>query len=169
MKKRLLLRQKQVLLSAIFIEDRNAKRYSEWSDRFRPYHDEACHLLEELEQEELEHKKQLETVYAKKFQELPNLKSLKIDQALFLTEELKMPDEHFFVINKEMAVSILQATLVAEEDAYKFYQSILRETEDEDLLAVCKLLSEFEEDHVLKVVNWIDKYKNELLIEKNAH
>lgn len=151
------LKNKEVLALAIKIEDKNAIRYAEWADRFRPFNEKISRLLEEMSQEEILHKSKLEHLFYRIFHFDPS--QVKVPVIRENIEEPKLPDEHFFVIDDAMSEELLYVALTAEIDARCFYKRALSQTNDPSLRKLYRLLSDFEDEHILKLFKQLSKYQ----------
>ena len=140
-----------ILSLAIAIEALNAKRYQEWADRFEPFDVEVSRLLEELAKEEQEHGKKLTDLYHSRFGS--QIEEIQPEQVEGHIERPELPDDHFFVVDPDMAHNILWAALRTELKARVFYEKLTEQTKDKALLKVYKILAVFEEDHVQALQN----------------
>lgn len=147
-----------ILSLAIAIEASNAERYQEWADRFEPFDAEVSHLLEELAKEEREHGKKLTDLYHNRFGK--PVAEIQAEQLERQIERPELPDDHFFVIDPDVARNILWAALRTELKAREFYERLTEQTKDKPLLEVYKLLASFEEDHVQALQNRLTNLKN---------
>lgn len=140
------LSPREVLALAIAVEERNCNRYKDWAARFKPYDEEACVILNDLAREEEQHKLYL----ARRYFEIFSESVIRIDPDLVKADiELpELPDEHFFVVDKPMAKTILTAALQSETNAMNFYKSVLAVTSNPDHRTIYEPLVQFEADHV---------------------
>jgi len=138
---------KKALMIAIAIEQHNAKWFRQWSHRFRSYDTDTCKFLEGLQQEELQHEQELKEEYLKYFgEEVPEYISLPEELKQYVLE-LESIKKHFFVVNSDMALTLLQMALQVEQYTRQFYLDLQAETEDEALSNVYKKLGEYEAEH----------------------
>lgn len=148
------LSPREVLALAIAIEERNCNRYKEWSARFKPYDHAASGILDDLAREEEQHKRYL----ARRYFEIFGERVIRIDPTLVKADiELPdLPDEHFFVVDKPMAKTLLAAALQSELNAMNFYQSVLDATTNPDHRMIYEPLAQFEADHVRLLTERLD-------------
>ncbi len=140
------LSPKEVLALAIAVEERNRDLYTEWAARFRSYDPAATVILEELAKEEADHRTYLIKRYFEQFDSsVVRINPASVSANLELQQ---VPDDHFFVIDKPMARSILKAALDCEEKALNFYKRIISNTKDPKLRAIYEPLAQFEAEHV---------------------
>ncbi|MBI4412451.1 MAG: ferritin family protein [Deltaproteobacteria bacterium] len=145
------LSPEEILSLAIAIEASNAEHYQEWADRFQPFDTVVSRLLEDLAKEEEVHGKQLIDLYHSRFgKRIGKIKPEEVERQI---ERPALPDNHFFVVDPDMAHNILWAALRTELKAREFYERLTEQTKDKALLKVYKMLAAFEEDHVQALQN----------------
>ena len=151
------LSPKEVLALAIAVEERNRDLYTEWAARFRSYDPAATTILEELAKEEADHR----TYLIKRYLEQFDSSVIRINPAsVSVNLELQpVPDDHFFVVDKPMALSILKAALDCEEKAMNFYKRVISNTKDPKLRAIYAPLAQFEAEHARVLEERIQDFK----------
>ena len=160
------LSPQEVLAYAISIEENNAVQFEEWAQRFLPYNKEISDLLEEMAQEEVEHGDILKVFYDDLFDGAYN--GFDINNIFERPEPSPKYKEHFFIIDHETAVFILELVLSSEEYAKKFYTDVANQVKDETLKSVYTILANFEKDHALKIEKFIKEFKKKAAASKRA-
>ncbi len=143
---------KQALMLAIALEQHNAKWFRQWSHRFRGYDADTYKFFQDLEQEELQHEQELKLEYIKYFgEEVPKdiVPPNELKQYITVLESIDVNKrmEHFFVVNSNMAQTLLQMALLIEQYTRQFYLDLQAETKDDTLSNVYKKLGEYEAEH----------------------
>lgn len=154
------LSPQEVVAFAIGVEQANARRYRDWSIRFRPFDAEASALLEELAAEERDHERRLVELYREQFGEFSeSLDPRTVDASLELRSA--PAEQHFFVVDAAMARRILAHALDAEIGARRFYESALERAEEEAHRQLFEWLARFEDQHVWSLQARLEFYPEE--------
>ena len=130
---------------AIAIERHNAYHFAEWSHRFLPYDADTADFLQALAEEERDHERQLIDAFERCFGRPPQLDNLPATASY--QSGLNQLMEHFFVVNPEMANSLLKIALRVEQYTRQYYLDLVLNTSDPELAEVYGRLAEYEEDH----------------------
>jgi rubrerythrin len=152
---------KQSLALAITVERHNAQRFKEWSARFLPYDKSTSDFLTALVREELEHEQELVELFERTFNEPPQIAPLPKELQAYLAglESLKA---HYFVVDGEMAHTILRFALAVERFTRNFYANLSAHTRDSAMRNMFLRLSEYEAEHEQKFLQRIDMEQQKL-------
>jgi rubrerythrin len=150
---------REVLVRAISVEAKNAKQFDEWANRFLPYDPQISSLLDGMAQEEIQHQKILEKWFQELFGEA-YVEKIQSDDAEEWGEEFNELQEHFFVMNKQMASKILEDVLESEENARQFYEVAAKDAVQLELRELYNILANFEGDHVERVSHHLKEMKH---------
>lgn len=148
------LTPQEALHVAIFIEERNAELYQQFSELFADFKDseslEIAQVFWEMSLEERSHGTRLQEKYFERYG----------TQACVVTEEeirdlIEMPrldtGDIFAVSRSNLALSprrsALQVALEAEQSALRYYRRLTETTKDERLYEIYSELATFEADH----------------------
>ncbi len=152
----------EVLSLAIAVETRNAERYDTFAHIFGSYNDEATALLQEMRDEELEHKTVLEAMYLNRFgDKVCDIDESDVDEVV---EAVDVDSAEHLIFNDLTKRDVLEAALRAEEGAREFYISLSESEQDEELLQLYRRLAAYEEGHVAGIKARI----NQIGTEKGA-
>ena len=136
---------RDALALAIAIERHNGQRLRELAHRFRVYDAEASRFLESLAREEDEHEAELLKLFAQLFGgEVPPCSPIALMHYL---SGLLVKPRHFFVINPDMAETLLQMALHMERYTQQFYQNLAAATSEPQSRAMYARLAAFEGEH----------------------
>jgi rubrerythrin len=135
---------RETLLRAIQIERRNGELYDSLASIFDQYDDSVKKMFQEMAAEERQHGADLRERYRARFGPVPLL----IADPKEVIEAPDLPDGEALVFDSMTPEKALQAGLIAEEAARRFYQVEVKRTTDPELLRLFQELGEFEETHV---------------------
>lgn len=150
---------KNALALAIAIERHNARRFKEWSNRFRTYDKHTSEFLQALVTEESEHEQELVSWFQHLFNAPPPPTSLPTELSAYLAGLDSLTD-HFFIVDTGTAQTLLEFALTIERYTRNFYSNLLAQTDDLQLQSLYHRLSDYEAEHEQKFLDQIKTEKN---------
>ncbi|MFB3915951.1 MAG: ferritin family protein [Terriglobales bacterium] len=151
---------------AIFIEQRNAELYRQFSELFREFKDseslEIASAFVDMAEEERNHGRQLQERYFERFGASPC--GVTEDEIRDFIEVPRLDDADLFAIVRSRAtpaprVKALEVAIEAERSALRFYGKLADITSDSKLRSFYLELAEFESDHVEFLERKIEREK----------
>ena len=143
------LQPHEVLSLAIAVESRNAQRYDSFALLFAG--DEASSLFLEMRDEELAHRNALQVMYRSRFGDRPcNVDEADVDEVV---EAVDIDDAEHLIFDSMTRSKVFEAALRAELGAQQFYAALAESVQDEELLALYRLLAAYEQGHLAALEN----------------
>jgi rubrerythrin len=149
------LSTQEALRIAIFVEERNARIYRQFSELFGGFPDadsrEIAAVFAEMAAEEVSHGDQLEQRYIRRFGEAPC--AIKAEDVPDLVELPRLPDGNIFAIARSGVSPAPQTqglaiALAAEEGASRFYRHLAETADEPEFGEFYAELAQFESEHV---------------------